>query len=111
MFQQYMHQAQTAIAYLSTDELKELINDDEKLEERVNDVVGSVIRCTQTYNIDFCNKKKLSKNCVVILLHDVMQRQPQNKIKIFCAFSFFSLVEKHRSRKGCDNKSKFKFGR
>lgn len=40
MYQQYVYQAQSAIAYLSTDELKELINDDEKLEERVMDVVS-----------------------------------------------------------------------
>lgn len=40
MYQQYIYQAQSAIAYLSTDELKELINDDEKLEERVMDVVS-----------------------------------------------------------------------
>lgn len=40
MYQQYMNQAQASIAYLSTDELKELINDDEKLEERVNEVVS-----------------------------------------------------------------------
>lgn len=39
MFQQYLHQATSAVAYLSSDELKELINDDEKLEERINDVV------------------------------------------------------------------------
>lgn len=40
MYQQYMYQSQSAIAYLSTEELKELINDDEKLEERVIDVVS-----------------------------------------------------------------------
>lgn len=39
MYQQYLNQAKAALDYLSSDELKELLNDDEKLEERVNDVV------------------------------------------------------------------------
>lgn len=40
MFHQYMSQAQSKIAPLSSDELKELINDDVKLEEYVNQVVS-----------------------------------------------------------------------
>lgn len=40
MYHQYMNQAQAKIANLSSDELKELINDDEKLEEHVNEVVS-----------------------------------------------------------------------
>lgn len=40
MFQQYMNQASAAIDYLSSDELKVLLNDDEKLEEQVNEVVN-----------------------------------------------------------------------
>lgn len=39
MFHQYMSKAQAKIAPLSSDELKELMNDDEKLEEYVNEVV------------------------------------------------------------------------
>lgn len=39
MYQQYLNQAKAALDYLSSDELKELLNDDDKLEERVNDVV------------------------------------------------------------------------
>lgn len=41
MYQQYVNQAKSAIDYLSSDELKELLNDDEKLEERVNEVVSN----------------------------------------------------------------------
>lgn len=40
MYQQYMNQAQSAISNLSSDELKELLNDDEKLEVHVNDAVS-----------------------------------------------------------------------
>lgn len=40
MYHQYFNQASSALAYLSSDELKELLNDDEKLEERINDVVS-----------------------------------------------------------------------
>lgn len=36
-----MSQVQSEIAYLSTEELKDLLNDDDKSEERVNDVVSS----------------------------------------------------------------------
>lgn len=40
MYQQYLNQAQSAIGSLSSDELKELLNDDEKLEVHVNNVVS-----------------------------------------------------------------------
>lgn len=40
MYQQYLNQAQAAIGNLSSDELKELLNDDEKLEMHVNDAVS-----------------------------------------------------------------------
>lgn len=39
-----MNEANAAVAYLSTDDLKELLNDDDKLEERINDVV-SELKC------------------------------------------------------------------
>lgn len=39
MFQQYFDQAKSAISYLPTAELEELLNNDEKLEERVNEVL------------------------------------------------------------------------
>lgn len=42
MYQQYFGEAKSAIAYLSSDELKELLNDDEKLEERVNEVLKNL---------------------------------------------------------------------
>ena len=47
MYHQYMTQASANIRYLSTDELKELLNDDEKLEERVNEVVSGRREDTQ----------------------------------------------------------------
>lgn len=40
MYQQYLNQATSALSYLSSDELKDLLNDDDKLEERVSDVVS-----------------------------------------------------------------------
>lgn len=40
MYQQYLNQATATISNLSSDELKELLNDDEKLEVHVNDVVS-----------------------------------------------------------------------
>lgn len=39
MYQQYLDQARTAISYLPNAELESLLNDDEKLEERVNEVL------------------------------------------------------------------------
>lgn len=42
MYQQYMNQAQASLAYLSSDDLKDLLNDDTKLEERVNDVLNAL---------------------------------------------------------------------
>lgn len=46
MAHQYLSQASAAVAYLSADDLKELLNDDAKLEERINDVVS--------LSVDFC---------------------------------------------------------
>lgn len=43
MAHQYLSQANAAVAYLSTDELKELLNNDEKLEERIDDVVNRLL--------------------------------------------------------------------
>lgn len=40
MASQYMNEANAAVAYLSSDDLKELLNNDEKLEERINGVVS-----------------------------------------------------------------------
>lgn len=42
MYQQYLNQAQQSIAGLSSDDLKELLNNDAKLEERVNVVVRAL---------------------------------------------------------------------
>lgn len=42
MYQQYLNQAQSSINNLSSDELKELLNDDEKLEVHVNDAVSGL---------------------------------------------------------------------
>lgn len=39
MYQQYFDQAKTTISYLPAAELEELLNNDEKLEERVNEVL------------------------------------------------------------------------
>lgn len=40
MYHQYLIQAKGAIGYLSSDGLKDLLNDDDKLEEYVDDVVS-----------------------------------------------------------------------
>lgn len=40
MNQQYVNQAFASISNCSSDELKELLNDDEKIEERINNVVS-----------------------------------------------------------------------
>lgn len=42
MAAQYMSKANVAIAYLSTDDLEELLSNDEKLEERNSDVVSGI---------------------------------------------------------------------
>uniref|UniRef100_A0A0K8TLS7 Putative vacuolar protein sorting 37b n=1 Tax=Tabanus bromius TaxID=304241 RepID=A0A0K8TLS7_TABBR len=40
MYQQFMNEAQASIANLSSDELKELLNDDDKLEERIDELLA-----------------------------------------------------------------------
>lgn len=42
MYQQFFGQAKSDIAYLSSEELKELLNDDDKLESRINNVVRKI---------------------------------------------------------------------
>lgn len=39
MYQQYVNQIQTSISSLSSEELKELLNNDDELERRVDEVV------------------------------------------------------------------------
>lgn len=46
MYQQYINQAQASLAYLSSEDLKDLLNEDTKLEERVTEVV---IFCLHVY--------------------------------------------------------------
>lgn len=40
MYQQYINSAKTSLDYLDSDELKDLLNDDDKLEQRVTDSVS-----------------------------------------------------------------------
>ncbi|KAH8295245.1 hypothetical protein KR018_009095 [Drosophila ironensis] len=42
MYQEYLNQLQTSIAPLGSDELKELLNDDEKLNEKVDEVLQAL---------------------------------------------------------------------
>lgn len=42
MYQQYVNQIQTSIACLTSDELKELLNNDDELERRVDEVVRTI---------------------------------------------------------------------
>lgn len=42
MYQQYLNSAQASLHQLSSDELKELLNDDEKLEEKINESVSNL---------------------------------------------------------------------
>lgn len=41
MYQQYMNQIQSNLNYLTNDELKELMNNDDELEKRVDDAVSN----------------------------------------------------------------------
>lgn len=87
MFQQYLNQANTAVAYLSSDELKELIDDDEKLEERINDVVRNSLLLFSiflhmpnqmeliTHNICYCVQSNETKIGIYVIL--------VNKINVF----------------------------
>lgn len=40
MYQQYMNQVQLSLSDMSSDELKELLNNDDELEKRVDEVVS-----------------------------------------------------------------------
>lgn len=42
MYQQYLNQAVSSLGNLSSDELKELLNDEDKLDERVNQAVSLI---------------------------------------------------------------------
>lgn len=42
MYQQYINSAKTSLDYLNSDELKDLLNDDDKLEQRVTDAVSNM---------------------------------------------------------------------
>lgn len=60
MSQQYIAQAEITLNYLSSDELRDLLNDDEKLEERVNELVSRLLFCvmssmTHSPELIFCD--------------------------------------------------------
>lgn len=40
MYQQYINEIQSTISHLSSDELKELLHNDDELEKRVDDAVS-----------------------------------------------------------------------
>lgn len=42
MYVQYMNQAQSKLAYLTSDDLKDLLNDETKIEDRVDEVVSAL---------------------------------------------------------------------
>lgn len=39
MYQQYLNQARGILNYMSSDDLREFLNDDDKLDERVDEIV------------------------------------------------------------------------
>lgn len=60
MYQQYLNQLQTSIAPLSSDELKDLLNDDEKLDEKVSEVLENLK--TQKDDLLIENRSKAESN-------------------------------------------------
>lgn len=61
MYQQYLNSAQASLHQLSSDELKELLNDDDKLEEKINESVSNFVFFMRHYFI-FCSKFKGKKH-------------------------------------------------
>lgn len=51
MYQQYLNSAQASLHQLSSDELKELLNDDEKLEEKINESVSNFFIFMRHFNL------------------------------------------------------------
>ncbi|XP_017081732.2 vacuolar protein sorting-associated protein 37C [Drosophila eugracilis] len=66
MYQEYMNQLQASIAPMASDELKELLNDDEKLETKVDEVL-QVLR-TQKTSVFEDNRSRAEHN---------IEREPQ----------------------------------
>lgn len=66
MYQQYLNQAQSAISNLSSDELKELLNDDDKLEVHVNDALKG---------LEEEKERILTSNCA--LAQENVDREPE----------------------------------
>ncbi|XP_036324717.1 vacuolar protein-sorting-associated protein 37 homolog 2 [Rhagoletis pomonella] len=60
MYQEYLNQLQTSIAPLSSDELKDLLNDDEKLDEKVSEVLEGLK--AQKDNLLIENRSKAESN-------------------------------------------------
>nr|XP_036233610.1 vacuolar protein sorting-associated protein 37B [Bactrocera oleae] len=60
MYQEYLNQLQSSIAPLSSDELKDLLNDDEKLDEKVSEVLENLK--TQKDDLLIENRSKAESN-------------------------------------------------
>lgn len=56
MYQQYLNSAQASLHQLSSDELKELLNDDEKLEEKINESVSNFFIFMRHFNLNLLFK-------------------------------------------------------
>lgn len=51
---QYIAQAEVTLSYLSSDELRDLLNDDDKLEARVNELVSLHFFCDDIQMSHIC---------------------------------------------------------
>lgn len=40
MYQQYLNQAQVSLNYMTSDQLRDFLNDEDKLEEKVEEIVS-----------------------------------------------------------------------
>lgn len=54
MYQQYLNSAQASLHQLSSDELKELLNDEDKLEEKINESVSNPSNASFLMIFIFC---------------------------------------------------------
>lgn len=43
MYQQYLNQAQGSLNYMNSEELRDFLNDEDKLEEKVDEIVSNFI--------------------------------------------------------------------
>lgn len=98
MYQQYLNQAVSSLGHLSSDDLKDLLNDDDKLDDRVNDAVSTL----SPLNI-YDDKNSFVTNALILKNYKLFSIMQYNKIHFLNPtvyvynYEIYHIINNHQS--------------